>query len=81
MMKFNGNFVLQTMFLKAPDFDSSSDEVLKGWMEIVRRLSPREIMVYTLDREAPMEGLEKFTKRTNGNFCRTFDRRRFLIYK
>jgi len=62
MMKFNGNFVLQTMFLKAPDFDSSSDEVLKGWMEIVRRLSPREIMVYTLDREAPMEGLEKFTK-------------------
>ena len=49
------------MFLRSPDFDSSSPEVLNGWMEIVRELRPREVMVYTLDREAPAEGLEKFT--------------------
>ncbi|MBR6415537.1 MAG: radical SAM protein [Bacteroidales bacterium] len=59
--KFEGNFVLQTMFLRSPDFDSSSPEVLNGWMDIVRRLRPREIMVYTIDRETPMKGLEKFT--------------------
>ena len=59
--RFEGNFVLQTMFLKSPSFDSSSPEVLNGWMEIVRRLHPREIMVYTLDREAPAGNLEKFT--------------------
>lgn len=58
---FEGNFVLQTMFLRSSDFDSSSSEVLVGWMEIVRRLHPREIMVYTLDRPAPQEGLQKFT--------------------
>ena len=61
LMKFRGDFVLQTMFLTAPGFDSSSDEVLGGWMEIVRKLKPREIMVYTLDRPAPAEGLGKFT--------------------
>ncbi|MBQ3881950.1 MAG: radical SAM protein [Bacteroidales bacterium] len=59
--KFEGNFVLQTMFLRSPDFDSSSPEVLEGWMKIVRRLRPREIMVYTIDRETPMKGLTKFT--------------------
>lgn len=59
--KFHGNFILQTMFLKSPDFDSSSPEVLDGWMRIVRELRPRQIMVYTLDRPAPAEGLEKFT--------------------
>ena len=59
--RFGGNFVLQTMFLKSASFDSSSPEVLEGWMDIVRRLRPREIMVYTLDRETPAEGLEKFT--------------------
>lgn len=59
--RFEGDFVLQTMFLKSPSFDSSSPEVLQGWMDIVRRLRPREIMVYTLDREAPADGLEKFT--------------------
>lgn len=61
LRRFEGDFVLQTMFLRAPGFDSSAPEVLEGWMEIVRELQPREIMVYTIDRETPMKGLEKFT--------------------
>lgn len=61
LMRFEGDFVLQTMFLKSPSFDSSSPEVLEGWMDIVRKLRPREVMVYTLDREAPAQGLEKFS--------------------
>ncbi len=58
---FEGNFILQTMFLKSKDFDSSSPEVLYGWMDIVRILKPREIMVYTINRPTPEEGLQKFT--------------------
>ena len=61
MELFGHGFVLQTMFLRAPGFDSSSPEVLGPWMDIVRRLRPREVMVYTLDRPAPAEGLQKFT--------------------
>lgn len=61
LKRFNGNFVLQTMFLKSADFDSSSPEVLNGWMDIVRALRPRKIMVYTIDRETPQKGLVKFT--------------------
>ena len=59
--QFEGNFVLQTMFLKSNDFDSSSPEVLEGWMNIVRHLKPREVMVYTIDRPTPEEGLIAFT--------------------
>ena len=59
--KFEGDFILQTMFLRSPDFDSSSPEVLQGWKKIVRRLHPREIMVYTIARPTPMQGLEKFS--------------------
>ena len=62
LARFDGDFVLQTMFLKSPDFDSSSPEVLDGWMAIVRKLRPREVMVYTIDRETPMKGLVKFTE-------------------
>ena len=61
MARFEGDFVLQTMFLKAPGFDTSSPEVIGPWMDIVRRLRPREVMVYTLDRPAPLQGLVKFT--------------------
>ena len=51
--------MLQTMFLKAPGFRSG--DWVEGWMQIVRRLKPREVMVYTIDRPTPMEGLEKYT--------------------
>ena len=59
--RFEGYFVLQTMFLKSKDFDSASPEVLNGWMDIVRRLKPRQVMVYTLDRPTPEQGLEAFS--------------------
>lgn len=58
---FDGNFVLQTMFLKSPDFDTASKDALEGWMDIVRELRPREIMVYTIDRETPDKSLGKYT--------------------
>ena len=58
---FGGNFVLQTMFLKSPDFDTASRDALQGWMNIVRELRPREIMVYTIDRETPDKSLGKYT--------------------
>lgn len=61
LKQFNGDFIMQTMFLKSKDFDSSSPEVLNGWMDIVRLLRPREVMVYTIDRPTPEEGLQKFT--------------------
>ena len=61
LKRFNGDFILQTMFLKSKDFDSSSPGVLNGWMDIVRLLKPREVMAYTIDRPTSEEGLQKFT--------------------
>ena len=61
LKRFGGDFVLQTMFLRCEGFDSSSPEVLQGWMNIVRTLRPREVMVYTIDRETPQKDLVKFT--------------------
>ena len=55
--RFDGNFVLQTIFLRSEDFDSSSPEVLDGWMKIVRHLRPRRIMAYTIDRPTPSSAL------------------------
>lgn len=62
LARFEGNFILQTMFLKGREFDSSSPEVLDGWMQIVRSLKPRMIMAYSIDRPTPQDGLVKFTE-------------------
>lgn len=61
LKKFDGRFILQTMFLKSPDFDTAAPEALGRWMDIVRELRPREVMVYTIDRETPDKTLGKYT--------------------
>ena len=59
--RFEGDFILQTMFLRAPGFDTGSPDVLGPWMDIVRRLRPRLVQVYTIDRPTPAEDLGKYT--------------------
>ena len=61
LKKFEGNFILQTMFLRSNDFDTTEPKALGEWMDIVRELRPREIMVYTIDRETPDKSLGKYT--------------------
>ena len=63
LKRFDGDFVLQTMFLKAkePNFDTGAPEVLGPWMDIVRTLKPRQIQVYSIDRPTPATGLEKYS--------------------
>ena len=58
---FEGDFILQTMFLRSNDFDTTLPDALEAWMDIVRELKPREIMVYTIDRETPDKSLGKYT--------------------
>ena len=62
LKRFNGDFVLQTMFLKSSDFDSSDPAQLAAWMDLVRLLRPRRIMVYTIARPTPEQGLVKFSE-------------------
>ena len=63
---FEGNFILQTMFLRGEyqgrRVDNTTPEEVAAWLEIVKRLSPRQVMVYSLDRDTPCQTLEKVTK-------------------
>jgi len=59
MRRFEGNFILQTMFLRGPGW--ATEQWVEPWMEIVRDVKPREIMVYTIDRETPLKELSKYT--------------------
>jgi len=60
LKEFNGDFILQTMFLrKGTVIDCTADEFVIPWQKLVMKLSPREVMMYTIDRETPDSGLEK----------------------
>ena len=60
---FKGDFILQTMFLRGEyngqRVDSTTEEEVAAWLKIVEELSPRQVMVYSLDRDTPCKTLEK----------------------
>ncbi len=62
---FNHNFILQTMFLKGVEngveIDCTNPEHVQAWQNLVRELAPREVMMYTIDRETPAKNLQKVT--------------------
>ncbi|OJU45885.1 MAG: radical SAM protein [Bacteroidales bacterium 45-6] len=65
LKKFDGNFILQTMFLRGKHagkvIDNSTEEEVSAWLEAVKEIQPKEVMVYSIDRETPEKQLEKVT--------------------
>ena len=61
---FNGQAIIQTMFLKGTtdegiDVDNTSDSFVTPWLKVVKEIAPREVMIYTIDRETPDQHLLK----------------------
>ena len=66
MKAFEGRCVIQTMFMKGVDaegvsVDNTTAEYVAPWLDAVERIAPREVMIYTIDRETPAHGLLKAT--------------------
>lgn len=65
MKAFKGNLIIQTLFMKGTyegvDVDNTSDEYVLPWLEVVKEIAPRQVMIYTIDRETPAPDLLKAT--------------------
>lgn len=59
MEDFKGNFILQTIFFNGSGADMADPGLVSAWYDVVRRVRPREIMMYTIDRDTPQSGLTK----------------------
>lgn len=66
MKAFKGRIVIQTIFFKGNigdmKIDNTTPEYVEPWIETVKQIAPREVMVYTIDRETPVQGLQKATR-------------------
>ncbi|MBR5655892.1 MAG: radical SAM protein [Prevotella sp.] len=59
--QFHGNVIIQTMFLKGEDIDNTTDFYVTPWLGALQCIKPRQVMIYTIDRETPTQGLQKAT--------------------
>lgn len=66
MKQFGGDFILQTMFLRGSVdgkvVDNTTETEIDAWVELVKDIRPRKVMIYSIDRETPVKTLEKVSK-------------------
>ena len=60
MKAFNGHCIIQTMFMHSK-YGTTEPELVNPWLEAVSYIQPKEVMVYTIDRETPDQTLQKAT--------------------
>lgn len=63
---FEGNLIIQTMFLRGEylgkKVDNTTDEEVTAWLELVKEIAPKQVMVYSLDRDTPCQTIYKVEK-------------------
>jgi wyosine [tRNA(Phe)-imidazoG37] synthetase (radical SAM superfamily) len=66
MKAFCGHLIIQTMFMRGEcngeSVDNTSEDYVGPWLEAVRQIAPSQVMIYTIDRETPTQGLLKATR-------------------
>ena len=49
--------------------DNTSDKFVLPWLEAVKEIAPRQVMIYTIDRETPDHELKKATREELGRIA------------
>jgi len=63
LKKFEGQLIIQTMFLRGEidgkKIDNSTDAEIDAWLAALKEINPRQVMIYSIDRETPVQNLQK----------------------
>lgn len=66
MKEFKGHIIIQTMFMRGQcngeSVDNTGEAFVGPWLEAVKAIGPQQVMIYTIDRETPTQGLEKASR-------------------
>lgn len=66
LCRFQGNLIIQTMFLRGEregvKVDNTTEEEIAGWLDALKQIKPKKVMIYTVDRETPVKTLYKVSK-------------------
>ena len=65
LKKFGSRCIIQTIFIKGKhqnqSVDNTSNTYVQPWLNTLSQIQPREVMIYTIDRETPAHDLKKAT--------------------
>lgn len=65
MKRFGKQAIIQTLFLKGSfkgqTIDNTTETELLAWLQALTEIRPKQVMIYTIARDTPAQGLEKVT--------------------
>ena len=63
LKEFGDRCIIQTMFMqgehRGEPVDNTGEAFVQPWLKAIGEIRPREVMIYTIDRETPAHGLKK----------------------
>ena len=63
LKRFHGNLIIQTIFLKGSHngqiIDNTGEQEVNVWIERLKAINPKQVMIYTIDRTTPEKNLQK----------------------
>lgn len=63
LKKFDGNLIIQTLFLKGygqhKGIDNTTDSEVASWLKLLKEVKPKSVMIYPIERETPEASIYK----------------------
>ncbi len=65
LTSFSGKVIIQTLFVrgnyKGETVDNTTENEVLAWIELLKKIKPSQVMIYTIARDTPIDTLEKVT--------------------
>jgi len=63
LLRFEGRLTIQTLFIKGNYknqlVDNTTSDEIECWLTLLEKIAPSGLMIYTIDRDTPADGLKK----------------------
>lgn len=73
MLQFRGRCIVQTLFVQGTfdgqPIDNTSPKDLEPWLKLIAEIRPSLVMIYTIDRDTPVDSLKKVPKKELQNIA------------
>lgn len=83
LIRFGNKAIIQTMFLrgsfKGQKIDNTTNEEVTAWLELLKKVKPSQVMIYTIARDTPVETLKKASAQTLNSIAKKVEEAGFEV--
>ena len=83
LVSFGEKVIIQTMFIqgsfKGQKIDNTIEDEISAWLELLKKIRPSQVMIYTIARDTPVETLQKASSQTLNSIAKKVEEAGFDV--